>query len=196
MRAALFQRRRSDGVLMAVLYEKPHVNSLATVTNFVEFCNDLRDKRCFAAALYMVHPSPYSMDEIQFFVWLEKIRISDDRFEYRKLWEYRTCVGVGWGSLSVVDPTKVPWITSCVLVKTSEGNAHHAVQMRMFCLDRSDYPEILWEYNGDYCGESTGQAFRKSIVTFKDIDNDHINELILDTVEGYIAGWEGRRYII
>lgn len=179
-----FPKEAADAVLKAVFYEKrtSEYDSI-NVTNFVEFCDDLPHKRCFAAALYTFDPTPYSMDEIEFLVWLEKT--SDARFEYRKLWEYRTGLGVGSGSLSVVDPGGLPFVFLCLLVKTSEGNAFHSVHMRMFCRNRSDYPEMLWEYTCDYDHESLGQAFRKSVVTFKDIDNDHVNDLVLDTVEGF-----------
>ncbi len=188
-----FPKEAADAVSKAVFYEKTaSEHDSITVTNFVEFCDDLPNKRCFAAALYIFDPTPDAMDEIEFLVWLE--RVSDARFEYLKLWEYRTGykigTGVSSGSLSVVDPGGLPFVFPCLLVKTSEGNAFHRVKMRMVCLNRSDYPEILWEYNCDYTHESLAQAFRKSIITFKDIDNDHVNDIVLDTVEGWQSGWE------
>lgn len=186
-----FSKEAAEAVLKAVLYgKKMDGDSSIEVTNLVEFCDDLHDKRCFAAALYTVDPSQYSLDEMQFLVWLDRIRIYDDHYEYRKLWELRTGEGMVSGSLSVIDPAKVPWVTPCLIVKTSGGAACQSVQMRMFCRGRSDYPDILWEYTGDYFHESTAQAFRKSTVTFRDTNNDQVNELILDTIEGYRPGWE------
>lgn len=190
-----FPKEAAEGVLKAVLYGKrTNGDILIEVTNFVEFCDDLHDKRCFAAALYTVDPTPEGspiqdcMDQIQFLVWLE--RISDVRYEYIKLWEQHTGGGIVSGSLSVVDSTAVPVVTPCLLVKTSAGGNGQSIEMKMLCRGNRDWPEIVWEYSGDYWGTSTGQGFRKSILSFKDVDNDHINELVVDTVEGYIAGWD------
>jgi hypothetical protein len=165
-----FLKPDADFVLKAILNnnELPEDGSIK-ITNLVEYCVQLPYKRCFAAALYTVDAAVTYLDEAQHLVWLD--RILDDRAAYRKLWEYRTEAGNASGSLSVVDAPSASFVAPCLLVKTSDdSNAAHAVKMSMFCLNRSDYPEILWEYNSDYTHESLAQAFRKSIVIFRDVD--------------------------
>jgi hypothetical protein len=184
-----FPKEAEEAVLKAVLFEKDSLKDDAiTVTNFVEFCSDFPDKQCFAAALYTFDPSEHVMDEIQFLVVLQ--RMSDARFDYVKLWEYRTGISDASGSLSVVYPEIFPGVTPCLMVKAYENNAFHRAHTKMICRDRSGWPQILWEYDCDITHESTGQQFRKSKITLKDLDNDHVNELVLDTVEGMMEGWE------
>jgi len=190
-----FSKEAEDAVLKAISNDKKLGEYVSLkVTNFVEFCDD-HDQRCFAAAIYTVDPTPEgspnedSMDQIQFLVWLE--RISDVRFEYRKLWEYQTGGAIVSGSLTVVDPATVPGVTTaCVLVKTSQGGDGQNVDMLIICLGNSDGREIFWEYSGDFSTLSLQQGFRKSIVIFRDIDDDGVSGLILDSIEGYKAGFD------
>lgn len=181
-------KEAADSVLKAILYDSHLPEDVSiTVTHFVEFCDDLHDKQCFAAALYTVDLSPNLMDEMQFFVWMDRMWITNDRFEYRKVCEYRTESGNASGSLSLIHSANPPFDRPCLLVKTADdSNAFHAVKMRLLCRNQTDYPEILWEYDADYTHESLAQAFRKSIVSFRDTDDDEIDELILDSVEGYL----------
>jgi len=185
-----FPKEAEDAVLKAISNDKKLGKDVSIkVTNFVEFCVDVPYKRCFAAALYKVDPSVNYLDEMQFLVWLD--RIPDGRSEYRKLWEHRTEPVNASGSLTLVDAPSISFTTSCLLVKTvDDSNAAHGVDMKMLCLNQSDLPETLWEYNCDYTHESLAQAFRKSIVIFRDVDDNGVNELILDTVEGYKAGFD------
>jgi len=185
-----FLKPDADVILKAILNNnKAPEDGSIEITNLVEFCVDSPYKRCFAAALYTIDPSVNMMDEMQFFVWMD--RIPDDRAAYHKLWEYRTEVGNASGSLSVVEAPSGSFVAPCLLAKTADdSNAAHAVNMKMFCLNQSGYPEVLWEYDGDYTHESLAQAFQKSIVIFRDVDDDEVKDLILDTVEGYQPGFD------
>lgn len=182
-----FPKEAEYGVIKAILPAKSVGNtSFIKVTNFVEFCDDRHDKRCFAAAIYTLRER--NNDPLQFLVWME--RTSKNQFEYRKLWEYQTETGLASGSLSVVDAPSASFFNPCLLAKTSDDSeALHPVTTRLFCLNRSNYPEIVWEFEGDYIQESTDQAFCKNILIFRDIDDDGTNEIIVDSIEGYQPRW-------
>lgn len=187
-----FSQEVATAVVNAVLYgNKASGDGRIKVTNFVEFCNPYEESKCFAVAVYSVGPD---MNGSQYLVWLLKTSATPTYF---KLWERQAGGGVCCYGASIAlvwpfhDIQKSGWLSPCVYVATSSGGAGQSVEMRLYCVKPDSYsPEVLWEYTGDYWGESTAQAFRKSTVTFRDIDNDQINELILDTVEGYRPEWE------